>query len=252
MLIKSVDRAMDILLLLHERAREMGVTEIAEELDIYKSTVYRSLYTLEQKGFVMQNPSNELYSIGIKFFALGLSMQNRLPILEILKPYAKALHDEFNEVVNISVLDMTDPNRPLSLMIHKEVGSGQMLIPNPPVGSISSCYSSSVGKCLLAYSDVDYSVLRQDELKCYTKNTITDWDLLIEKILEVRETGYAIDDEELEIGLTCIGAPIVDRNKKIIAAISISGPTQRMRSDDFERKVQRVKETAEMISRKFQ
>ncbi|WP_317855253.1 IclR family transcriptional regulator [Chakrabartyella piscis] len=251
MLINSVDRALDVLILLHEEGRDMGVSEIAEKLDIYKSTVFRTLFTLEQKGFVKQNPNTERYGLGLKLFSIGMGMKDKISLKKIIRPYAKALQEEFSEVVNVSVLDLSHPKNPLSMIIEKEIGLGQMLIVNPPVGATSSCYGSSVGKCLLAYSDLDLNEFRGSELIQYTENSIVDWDLLIENIKQVKEDGYAVDNEELEIGLTCIGAPILNADKIAVAAISLSGPTQRMRDGDFSHKVQRVREVAAEASKEF-
>lgn len=252
MIINSVDRALDVLLLLHEEGHEMGVSEIADRLNIYKSTVFRTLFTLESKGFIKQNKNTEKYWLGMKMYAIGMSMNDKISLKKVIRPFAKELQQEFSEVVNVSVLDLSNPQHPTSLIIEKEVGSNQMLVVNPPEGSSSPCYGSSVGKCLLAFNDVDMENLRENELKKYTENTIINWDDLIDSLEEIKKRGYAIDAEELEIGLTCIGAPIFDNNEKAIAAISLSGPTQRMRTSDFEHKIQRVVETAAQISKEFQ
>lgn len=252
MLINSVDRALDILILLYEEGRPMGVSEIAEKLDIYKSTVFRTLFTLESKSFVKQDPSTEKYWLGMKMYAIGISMNDKISLKKIIKPYVAKLQKEFSEVVNVSVLDISNPEQPKSIIIHKEVGDNQMLVVNPSIGSSSTCFGSSVGKCLLVFSDLDLNRLRAVDLKKYTENTITNWDELIVSMEKIRENGYALDNEELEIGLTCIGAPILDKEGKAIAAISLSGPTQRMRTGDFDYKVNKVIEVAKQISKEFQ
>ena len=123
---------------------------------------------------------------------------------------------------------------------------------NPPVGSSSECYCSSVGKCLLAYSnDIDLRVYDTHPMRPHTEHTITTVAALQSELSKVRERGYAMDHEELEYGLTFIGAPILDQKGGAVAAISLSGPTSRMLSGDIEERIEAVKRIAREISSNF-
>lgn len=243
-IINSLDRALDILILLYHKKREMGVTEISKELGVYKSTIHRTLYTLENKGFVNQNLDNGKYWLGVKLYAIGMVVGEKLSIKELVKPYVKELNMEFNEVVNVSILEENSDDCPRSIVIHKEYGSNQLQSVNPTVGSSCECYCSSVGKCLMAFNDINYKSFNDLQIKKYTETTIENWDEMLTVLEKIRKDGYAIDNEELEHGLTCIGAPILDKDNKAIAAISLSGPTIRMKSGDFNYKIKRVIETA--------
>ena len=247
-IINSLDRALDILILLYHKKREMGVTEISKELGVYKSTIHRTLYTLENKGFVNQNLDNGKYWLGVKLYAIGMVVGEKLSIKELVKPYVKELNMEFNEVVNVSILEENSDDCPRSIVIHKEYGSNQLQSVNPTVGSSCECYCSSVGKCLMAFNDINYKSFNDLQIKKYTETTIENWDEMLTVLEKIRKDGYAIDNEELEHGLTCIGAPILDKDNKAIAAISLSGPTIRMKSGDFNYKIKRVIETAKKIS----
>lgn len=251
--INSVDRALDILILLYREHREMGVTEIAKELGIYKSTIYRTLYTLENKGFIQQNSVTGKYWLGIKLYAIGMSVGEEMPIKQIIQPYAKELSEEFGEVVNVSILDTTTYKYPKTILIIKEEKQGQMLTVNPKLGSINESYSAAVGKCLLAFSEDDVIEKMKDvEFSFNTKNAIRNWDQLCEELERVRRDGYALDNEEAEIGLTCVAAPILDKNNKAVAAISLSGPTSRINAPGkFEEILEAVKKTAKEISFKL-
>ena len=99
--------------------------------------------------------------------------------------------------------------------------------------------------------DVDLSVYEAHPLSVYTEYTISTVEKLKEELQDVREKGYAIDREELELGLTCIGAPILDRSGHAIAAISLSGPKSRMLAGDFCERVRAVTEAARKISANF-
>ncbi|MGI6227927.1 MAG: IclR family transcriptional regulator, partial [Peptococcales bacterium] len=149
--INSVDRALDILILLQERGKEMGITEISNALNVYKSTVYRTLVTLENKGFVQQNPENGKYWLGLRLYSLGMLIKDKLTIKNFIYPYAKALSEKFKEVVHLAILDKNARDYPKHLIIGK-IESQQVLSLTPPIGSSACCHSSAVGKALLAYS----------------------------------------------------------------------------------------------------
>lgn len=248
-MIVSVDRALDILLFLYNNGKEMGISDIGRGLGLHKSTVHRSLATLENKGFVYQNKENGKYWLGIKIYAMGLLIGEKLSLADLIKPYSKELFDEFQEVVNVSILDESSPGGYKTIIILKEVDTNKVLSVNPRIGSSSDAHTSSVGKCLLAFSkDVDLKEFSDKSLKKHTENTLANGNDLLNEIEKVRKNGYAIDDEEQEIGLTCIGAPILDRDGNAIAAISMLGPSSRMKKGDFENKISRVIETAQNIS----
>ncbi|HMM22868.1 MAG TPA: IclR family transcriptional regulator [Selenomonadales bacterium] len=245
--INSIDRALDILLLLQQEGREMGVTQISAVLGIYKSTVHRTLATLENKGFVQQNPDNGKYWLGIRLYSLGMLIRERLPLRNIAYPYAKALAEKFNEVVHVSVNDNTASGYPKHVIIDKAMGQ-QVLSLTPPIGSSAPSHCAAVGKCLLAFGP--RQALQKyigNPLPVFTEKTIRNWDDLLKELDRIKARGYAVDDEELELGLTCVAAPILGRNAEIIAAVSLSGPTSRVRAR-FEEIVKELIKTTGTIS----
>lgn len=248
-IIQSVDRALEILLYLHEEGKETSITKIANDMGIYKSTVHRTLVTLEARGFVSRNPETERYWLGSRLFALGKSVENKIGLQQILSPFAKRLSQKYNEVVNISFIER-NPGKPYrSILALKEVSDNQLLVVNPPVGSSIDCHCSSVGKCLLAFSEnIDLSLYKDVNLKTYTSKTISSYEELVAEIEKTRKDGYAMDCDEQEIGLTCIGAPIFQRNGYALAAISLSGPTSRMISKDLNERIEAVRKTAMEIT----
>lgn len=250
--IHSIDRALEILLLMQQEGRELGVTQIADHLSMYKSTVHRTLATLEQRGFVQQNPENGRYWLGIRLYSLGMLIREKLPLRQIAFPFAKALSEKFNEVVHIGVLDKNADTYPKQIIIDK-IDSRQVLSMTPPVGSISPCHCSAVGKALLAFAPKDYiERFSGAALPSFTANTLVDWDTLMRELDKIRKLGFSLDDEELELGLTCIGAPILSHGHDIVAALSLSGPSARVRSGNFDQIVKEVKQTAMLISNRFQ
>lgn len=247
--IVAVDRALDILLALYHNNGEMGVSELARDLDLYKSTIHRSLASLEYKGFVQKNPENGKYWLGMKVYAMGLLVGEKFSLADVVRPYAKELFEAYGEVVNVSVLDRDPEAGYKSVIILKEFSKSKVLSVNPGVGSSSDLHISSIGKSLLAFSkDIDLMSYAEQPLKRYTENTIVSWEGMMAELRKIRQQGYAIDNEEQEIGLYCIGAPILDKRGNAIAAISISGPTVRMKRDDLDEKIQKVVEISRRIS----
>ena len=251
-IIQSVDRALEVMIYLYHEGKETSITKIAADLGVYKSTVYRTLVTLENRGFVRKNPETDKYWLGNRLFVLGKGVENRMGLPEIVRPYAKKLYDAYCEVVNVSILERNPDDVYRSVIILKEESDRQVLTVNPPVGSSSECYCSSVGKCLLAYSsDIDLGVYDTHPMWPHTEHTIITVSALRAELAKVRERGYAMDHEELEYGLTCIGAPILDQKGEAVAAISLSGPTSRMLTGDIEERIEAVKRIAREISSNF-
>lgn len=251
-IIQSVDRALEFLIYLYNEGKETGITQIANDLDVYKSTVFRTLTTLEARGFVKKNPETDKYWLGTRLFTLGKSVENKMGLREIIGPYAMELYETYREVVNVSILERNQDDVYKSVIIYKAESANQVLTVNPPVGSSSECHCSAIGKCLLAFSkDVDLSIYEKHPLNPHTIYTITTVEGLKNELNRIRECGYAIDREELEIGLTCIGAPVLDRNGEAVAAISLSGPSSRILAGNLEERITAVCNIAKKISANF-
>lgn len=247
-IINSVDRALDILLYLYNHEEEeVAITKISDDLGIYKSTVYRTLVTLENKGFVSQNAENGKYSLGTKLYIIGSNVADKLGLEKLITPFATALHDEFQEAVTVSILEKNDLDVYKSVIIYKLSGK-QALNFNSAIGSRNDCYCAGVGKCLLAFGEnIDLSVYEKFGMQAYTERTITTIEAFEAELQVVREQGYALDDEEREKGLLCIAVPIINKGYAT-AAISLSGPKERMR-EDFEHKIKTLMKTAVEISK---
>lgn len=243
--IKSVERALEILLYLNRQEEPVGISQIAKDLDIYKSTVFRTLQTLESLHFVEQNKDSGKYGLGVIY----ISMASKINKYDFYRPFAVELHKEFNESINVSILDRASVDTYKSVIVLKEDSKDNILSVSPKVGSIMDCYCSSVGKCLLAFSpDISERTLKKYRFVKYTANTISDVPSLLAELGKVREQGYAMDTEEQEVGLTCVGVPVLDRKGAAVAAMSVSGPTQRLQNHDIMLIVQKLKRTSAKIS----
>lgn len=248
-IINAVDRSLDVLEYLYNANQEVTVTQISKDLGVYKSTVYRTLVTLQNRGYVKQNPATERYSLGINVYVLSTKMKPEAELVAAIDPYLKELNQRFQEAVNLSTMHVDENGMYRSVIVASE-SSPLSLNANTNLGDMNECYCSAVGKSLLAFTDnVDITVYEKYPMVPYTKYTITTLDALQEELLKVRRDKYAVDNEEREIGLYCVGAPIL-LNGQAIASISLSGPTARMK-EGLDEKIQAVKEIASEISDAF-
>lgn len=171
-----------------------------------------------------QNPRTGKYSLGLKLFELGQAYMAHLDLREIALPYLRELSAGNQETIHIAVLSgeevvyIDKVDGPLSIGIRSQIGGR-----NP-------AYCTGVGKVLLSgLSDDQIEAMYHDKvLKKYTENTMTDLSELMACLRTVRENGYALDMEEIEIGLRCVAAPLKDSTGTVIAAISLSGPASRL------------------------
>lgn len=247
-IINSVDRSLDVLEYLFRADGDVSISQISKDLEIYKSTVFRTLATLENRGYVVQDPRTEMYSIGPKLFAYSTKKKSNV-LATSIHPYLKELNEKYLELVSISVLSRNS-NGLYSIDNIDSIQSKHNLTVKFAGASQSECYCASMGKCLLAFNDtVDLSVYKDAELIPFTENTITTYDGLLKEIDKVRKQGYAFDNEEREIGLFCLGVPIMSGDKAI-AAMSLSGPVSRMNDGHLEEKIAYMQELSREISSK--
>ncbi|MEW6545853.1 MAG: IclR family transcriptional regulator [Bacillota bacterium] len=245
---QAVDRALQILLLLGSEGREMGVSEIASRLGVWKSTVHRALATLAARGFVAKQPGTDRYFLGVKLFTLGMRWREKVGLVPLVRPAMEKLAAEVGETVHLVVLD-PDPGASHTVVVVDRVDSNHMLGITPRVGFGSAAHCSAVGKVLLAYSPPELvrRIVSARGLPRFTPNTITDEQALLAELALTRERGFAIDNEEMEIGLYCVAAPVCDAHGSVVAALSISGPAARL-SPRCEELARAVKQAASEVS----
>ncbi|WMJ78337.1 MULTISPECIES: IclR family transcriptional regulator [unclassified Sedimentibacter] len=242
----SVDKALLIIRLLAEKGREMKLTEISDELDINKSTLHGLISTLKYHGFVDQDGKTQKYRLGLYLIQLGDIASKSLNIIQITTPIIENVCNKLQETVHIGSLD----NSEVVYVNKKESKQSMRIYTN--IGARNPAYCTGLGKAMLAYLDDDtINKIIPEKLEKLTPNTITDKQELIKVLKTVKENGYAFDNEEIAIGLTCLAAPIFDYTGKAIYGISVSGPTVRMDEDKIQESIKIIKEAAEEISLKI-
>ncbi|GAA3992347.1 IclR family transcriptional regulator [Streptomyces sp. NBC_01352] len=243
--VQSVDRAVSVLEIL-ARHGEAGVTEIADELDVHKSTAFRLLGVLENRGLVAQAKDRGKYYLGAGVLRLAGAAAVRLDISQEGVPVCREVADELGETVNIAVLDDD-----AAVNIMQARGTASVTAQNW-LGRRTPLHATSSGKVLLAHMP---PTLREGllarSLPRFTERTITGASVLRSELAAVVEQGYGIAVEELELGLAAVAAPIRSHDGKVIAAISVSGPVYRLTSDQLPELAKRAVEAGAELSRRM-
>lgn len=222
---------------------ELGISDLAKRLGLAKSTVHRLASTLIEAKFLEQNQRTVKYQLGLAVFELGACVASRMDVSVQSIPYLESLMEQSGETVHLAILDETEV-----LYINK-IESRQTIRMNSRIGRRGPVYCTGVGKALLAFQPPEeIELLIASGLAQRTPNTITDPDKFRRHLSEVRERGYAIDDEEVEIGMRCLAAPIRDHSSKVIASISLCGPSQRLTRERLLAFAPSVIDTADTIS----
>jgi DNA-binding IclR family transcriptional regulator len=219
--VQSVDRALSILEVL-ARIGEAGVTEIAGELGVHKSTAFRLVATLEAHRLVEQSADRGKYRLGVGVLRLAGATTARLDVVQEARPLCRQLAATTGETVNVTVLSDSS-----ALYLDQVAGSSALQTHNW-VGQHIPLHATSNGKVLL--SGLDPSALDRllPTLASYTPQTITRKPALRAELDRIREQGYAVAVDELEIGLTAVAAPIRNAGGDVVASMSVSGPTFRL------------------------
>ncbi len=241
-----LEKGLAVLELLAQSEEPMGPTEIAKILDLNKSTIYRILKILNNYGYTTQNSSGK-YSCGAKIVELASYFINNLELQTVAKPFLESLHAQLNMSVHIGVLEGTDTVY-IEKLERKQTGSHYT-----HVGYKSPAHCSSIGKCLLSsmsFMELD-EILQNWTFTKYTKNTITEPDKFKKHLKKVRQQGWSMDKEEYIIGHCCVGAPIYDYRGDVVACISVSGHSHEFSEEILPMIIEKVQETAELISRKM-
>ncbi len=226
--VQSLEKGLKVIAAFDADNAQMTLTEVAKKVDLTRANARRILLTLQYLGFV-QCVDGKQFSLSPKVLTLGYSYLSALPFQELAKPYLQALAEEVNESCSMSVLDKMD------IVYVARVQTNRIMTISLGVGTRLPVYATSMGRVLLAAlpDEEMQDFMNGLEIQKLTENTITEKDKLIERIQLVRERGWALADQELEIGVRSIACPIKDKNGKTIAALNISGHASRVSKDEM-------------------
>lgn len=246
-LIQSVDRAIDVLELFTSNVSELSVKEISEGLHLSKSTVHGLIKTLEFRGYLEQNPVNQKYKLGLRLFELGNLVGSQMDIRKLSSSAIHHLGEQVKETVHLVMLDGKEV-----IYVEKVEGPGTLRMYSQ-LGKRAPMHCTGVGKAILAFlgeKRID-EILNATELVGFTPYTLTNPEDIKKELERVRQNGYAIDDQEIELGLKCFAAPIFNHEGKVFASISCAGPNNRIVTERINEIASNVKAAGLEISRKM-
>lgn len=245
--VQAIDRAVQILQCFSEKKPELKLKEIADMLGLNKSTVHGIITTLKYHGLIDQEEESQKYRLGLSLMKYGDLVSKSMDVVSIARPYITQLCDTLEETVHLGHLDGFD------VVYIDKIESTQSMRISTARGTRNPAYCTGVGKAMLAHQPVSAikSWLKGNPLRAVTEKTITNEKVFLKELQQIRRDGYAFDDEENAIGLTCVAAPVFDHLGKAIYAISLSGPTARMTKDKIGRATEAVRQAAEDISERL-
>ena len=239
--VKSVETAFKILDAL-KQLNGAGISELADYLNIPKSTVHNYLSTLVQEEYVVKNGSS--YHVGIQFLEYGAYARMQFDIYTIAKPEVDDLAESTGELANLMVEEHGRGS-----YLHRARGKKAVQV-EAHVGTRVPLHGTALGKAIMAYlpNERVNEIVELHGLTASTPNTITDRETLNDELTQIREDGVAFDDEERLVGLRCVAAPILSTNDRVLGAISVAGPSNRIRNDRFTEELpKQVLETVNVI-----
>lgn len=246
-LVGSLVHGLSILDLFCEDEPILGVGEIARRLNVHRSTASRLAATLGHCGYLQPDGEQGRYRLGAKLVKLGQLANVEIDLQRLGEPLLRSLASELGESVHLGVLDGRE-------VITTALADGWRTVRmHSTLGKRSLAHCSAMGKAILAgLSDEEInSLFNKRKLETPTANTVRSVAALKASLKIIRGQGYATDDEELEVGLRCVAAPVSDHSGRIVAAVSVSGPAARIEGKSREKAIKCVIMAAAELSRRL-
>lgn len=242
--VQSVERTFDIIEALSQEPKGISLTKLSAVTGLSKSTVHRLLSSLIIMGYAAKDEETGKYYLTVKLFELGGRIVRRFDMLAEARPFLEKLSNMTGEAVHMVVRDGND-----IVYIFKEDSGDNSVRMSSRVGLRSPMYCTAVGKAILAHlSEAEVEdIWNTSNITRHTHNTITEIDQLKRQLDIIRSLGYAVDDEENELGVRCVGASILDFSGKVAGAFSVSVPIGRMDDSRLQAIADLVLKTREKI-----
>lgn len=244
--VQSVDRAIAVLEIL-AREGSAGVSEIAVEIGVHKSTAFRLLAALEERDLVEQNTERGKYQLAFGILRLASGIPARIDMVRQAQPIVDDLAHELDETINLAVL-----REQYVVNVQQALGSAAVASHNW-VGQLTPVHATSSGKVLLSHMTARQrdELLDRVGLPAYTPYTVTSKEILVAELEEIRERDYAATYEELELGLNASATSVRDHTGTVVGALSIAGPAFRFDKARIEAVEADIKAAAAQISRRL-
>lgn len=244
--LSSITNAIHLLKIFNKDDYEMGISDMAKKLQLAKSTVYRMASTLASEGLLEKNASNDKYRLGITLFSFGTLVRRRMNVSSVGRPFLMDLRSRVNETVLLGIPVHHD------IMCINHFESNQTVHIRTDIGVKKNMVCTAEGLIYLASQPLEFidEVLSKKPMP-RTTFTETDVGKIRQRIDQARQQGYAVDDQESEVGMCSVSAPVRNSEGLIDACISVAGPTQRMTEDALDKIIPAVIETSRIISHRL-
>ncbi|WP_304174052.1 IclR family transcriptional regulator [Limnochorda pilosa] len=228
----------------HSGARGMTLNQLAQAVEVPKSTVLRIAQTLVDEGLLEREESTGLFRLGIRTLELASMVHETLEIPRVARPHLEWLSEQTRETVHLCVLDEGE------VVYVDKIESPQAIRLYSRIGRRAPAHCTGVGKALMAFlpSTERRRLVEKRPLKRFTPNTITDFFQLEKELEQIRQTGIAYDREEHEPGVRCAAAPVFDLTGRVCAAVSVAVPILRLPPGRLEELAGLVKQATQAIS----
>jgi DNA-binding IclR family transcriptional regulator len=220
------------------------LTQLSRRLHLHISTVHRLLVNLVRHGFVEEAPGSGGYQLSFKVLRMGLQVLDRLDFRSVAQPFLRELNQQTKETVHLAILQETKAISIDKFEVSQPVGLDARL------GGVMPLHCTGVGKTLLAYQSEDLliQIAHTRGFPRFTPHTITNLANLRKELEQIREQGYALDQEEAVEGMQCVAGPVFDHTGRVIAAFSVAGPATRMTPSRLPEIARLVRATTQQIS----
>ncbi len=240
----SIEKAIDILSLFNSEQNEISANEISDRLGMPLSTTYKYIDIFLKKGFLSKDPHSKKITLGLTIFKMGILAAEKISLINVAVPYMKSLVKQSGETVVLTVIDG------LEALCVETIESSRMVRLTIKPGSTIPLHAGATSKVLLAYQDDAFieHMIKIAGLKKLNKNTITDQQSLKKELELIRKQGFAFSDSEVDSGAAAISSPIFEHKGILKAGLSVAGPTERIKSKEYDKLIFVVCDTARMIS----
>ena len=238
----TIRKAFRIVEMLAEREEPWSISELARRLEMSKSNAHFLLSALRANGYVEQDVSKKQYFLTLKLWELGTRVLGRLDLRRIASPYLASLAEATSETVNLAILDHGEV-----LYVHK-IDSPMPVRAYTPEGRRAPAYCTSTGKAMLAYQPEEVIRKVAAQIERHTDHTISTTKELINELQKIRKVGYSMNRGEWRDSVRGVAVPIMDSSGKVIAAVGVFGPAERLSSKKLDQLAATVKKTGAAIS----
>lgn len=239
--VKSLAKAMNVLECFSVERPELGITEIAQMLNLPKSTIHNIISTFSDLGYVAYNSDNSKYYLGIRLLQFSYIINTHLGLRGFLLPYLQNIMSKVNERVFLGIPHGAD------VLYIESLTPGGVGLPRNILGECAPMYCTGVGKAMLAFAKNRDSIIDATVFEAFTDYTIVSRESLLENLQSVIQKGYAVDNMEHEYGIKCVAVPIFGHEGDVIAAISVTAPSLRMDNDTIAKYARIIREELEPV-----